>query len=263
VGSRVTARLLLASAWLVAWTGTAVELVSARTLGNPQGIARWLPADVLVGPAPTALMGLLGVVGCVLLVRSRRPLGPALLLFAVLYVQAQVEVSLYMGTARIGHGKFLPGVAMGVAALGWGSTWLGRSREEAERLALELACGVAAALYFSAGMVKLWTSGLHWAQNLNLSLLVYERSFLVDGTWRAVRVHLAEAPTLLSGLGALALTVELASVLFLFPRLRFAYACLVTAMHLGLGVCLGYWYVEWVLAMWALVVWTAAGGEDA
>jgi hypothetical protein len=56
-------------------------------------------------------------------------------------------------------------------------------------------------------------------------------------------------------MAAAALATELAGVAFLWPRARVAYAIAATALHAGIALLMGYVYVSWVCAVWAVALW--------
>lgn len=233
----------------VGWLGLVDDLPPAAEVARTAGGVVALGGG---GPALTATTVLVLALA-VQTVRRPSPWAP-LLLFGLLAAYAGLEEgSAPRGLAGAGHGRVLAGASL--LALGAGRLRAHRAPDD-DRAALELACGVVAALYVLAAVAKLRAGGLAWPWRANLPMLVYERSLVVDEPLASVRAWIAHHPSWCVAGGVAVLAAELSAAAFVLPRARFAVAGVLTAMHLSLGICVGYAYLDWVAGVWGLALWT-------
>jgi len=238
---------------LGAWGGMAAALWDGG-LQHPYGLASILPLDVLVSPAALVGVSALCVLCCVLFVAGWKRQRLATAWASVLLLYSHLELSVYPDNRNDGHGDILPGATLIFWVL---FAWSTRGdRSERERAGLQAACGVVGAVYLWAAVSKLAASGPLWALKANLPLLIAERSLTGPEWVRAFREAVATSPALCIAMGTGALLIELCGPLFLWPRFRPAVALLLICMHAGVGVLMGYFYVEWWITLIGLTLIT-------
>lgn len=234
------ARVLLGVSLMLGWIGTAINLPPP---GNP-GSSGWLQ-ERLADPATFLPVGSLVAALSVATAWMRRPILPIVGIFAIYSVYAFVEHNYDATAFTLTHGKYLPGNGALMLALG---LWWGRDDPDGGwRRGVDYACGIVAALYVWAGMIKLMVGGLAWASQGNIGMLVLERSFIVSGALSHVRLGAASIPGFVNALGTLAVLIEVSGLTMLIPEWRLRFALTVTLMHLSIGMLLGYFFVEWCL----------------
>jgi hypothetical protein len=204
-------------------------LTLASSLAKLGVSAPILDAIVLTGLAAAALMAL-----------DRAPLGGSLVLLGSLALVAEWQ------TARLGaaHRRSF---AVGATLLGWsiGVLWgRGLGARARDDLAEAGAVATLAATYVSAGMSKIFESGIDWANpgHLTGTILALHR---VDATgvaaaWTAVVVS---HPGVASALMAATLAIQLGAFAYvLHPTLRVIWGTLLIAFHHQVSLLTGIVY---------------------
>lgn len=247
-------RGLLAGGWLLGWGSLVSELAFRTQSEHDWGFGRYVDLDFLLGPWPSAVGTLVAVVLLADFLRARRPMVSAIGLFLLMFLLSLVEPGLKSSPTDVGIGKVMPGAVMVCLAVGMG---LGRRDVDGGwGRGVGLASGVAGALYVWGAMSKLLAAGAGWALKANLGLLIVERSFLVTGPWSDLRMAVGMQPAVVTVLGTVVIAVEASGGAFVVARARPWVAGMLTAMHAGLFVLLGYHYLAWVCCLWGLVLLT-------
>jgi len=240
-------------------------------LYRPQGLLGLLGASYL---DPQVLRSLVGVTAVAWVLAAIGLLTrPAQVVCAV---GVCVLHGLYLGTSAFNHNHFLTMYAL--VALCFARTddrwsvdaWLrrrsgGGQAPEQERarglastgLARKVVLVLAVGFYFSAGLTKLQSSGLAWADGQTVAYFAQERGerhllghLLIDRLW------------LCSALSILTLCVELASPLALVSRRARSLLILGwCGMHLGIHLTLGPSYWQNILCLALVVDWGAVSGR--
>lgn len=225
--------------------GMALGMALVESWLNLQPLPRLVPA--LSGTLPL-IGGLLlwggGALGYWLWRPSR---GSGLLLALPLSLGAIVEG--LFSPSGVHHGKLLPTLVL----LAW--SLAGRQGREA-------ASGVAAAVYVLAALSKFLGSGSAWFTADHLGLLMVERSVGAPEPLALLRLGLAGHPGLCMGLASGAWLAEAAGFLLLWPRFRYLMAIVLTILHLGIFLGMGYFYLSWVLTLWALATAESEGASS-
>lgn len=204
-----------------------------------------------------ALCGLMGLVGGGLWLRDpARWEGPATMILPLLVLGIAERRYMIEG---VHHGKLLP---TGVILVWLLSTlpWTRRRYPGSPTaLAVEASFGVSAAIYLLAAVAKMTGAGGRWFDPDYLGLLILERSFGAVGPLASLRLGIAANPLLCRMLSVGALLIETGGVLLLWPRLRRPMALILSALHLGIAVTMGYIYVTWVVTLLGLAWWREPG----
>lgn len=249
------AELCLILGAVVTWGGIALFTAEVHHAGNRDGLASWLPVDLLYGPGPAVVGGLAWVGLVAIAARQRSNVWAPLVAFLLVGAFATAQNAAWPDGEVVQHGKLLPATVLLLMAA---ARWRFRGDEaRATETWVDLAAGAAGALYFWSAVSKLWASGIWWAWNSNLPLLVLERSYGMygGGLLQPLRA-VAASHTALAVTALVVLIWEAAGALLVFPALRMRLAAGFTVMHLCIGVLMGYWYVEWWLNLWAIALLT-------
>lgn len=236
-------RVGLFVALVAAWIGTTTHVVGPGGIPHARGVATLVDLAWVRSPVGFGLLSLVYVAGSAAAAARARPLTGAVVAFLAMALVAQVDGGLYTDVGNH-HGKLLP-----ISVLLASSMAL---RARGELAAREAACGVIAAAYAMAGLIKLWQSGPLWFLAANLPLLAAERAIGASWPFAAARMGLAETPWLGTAGGLAVLTIELGGVCFLWPRARRWWAVAMIASHVSIGVFLGYLYPDWILVLIAM-----------
>ncbi|MDP2314655.1 MAG: hypothetical protein Q8P41_17255 [Pseudomonadota bacterium] len=204
-----------------------------------------LNAPAIVPAWASWLAGAVHVVGLAWWVRAPRSVAAGALALLPLLVGGILEGAL--SPSGVHHGKILPVVALA----GWLVAQV-RGGPDADRNAVEAACGLTAAAYALAAYAKLAGAGLLWFDPDYLGLLLVERAVGAPAPLAALRLAVAEQPTLCVLLAGGALLTEASGALFVWAPARRPVALALLAMHAGIALLMGYVYVSWALVVVAL-----------
>ena len=142
------------------------------------------------------------------------------------------------------HIKFMPGACLSAYLIGYARGRFGKSCEiRSEEIGYEYACGAVAALYFWAGLSKLWVVGFTWGQGGGLAMEILASTAGVTGWVGEMRSWIGTNAPLVSILVLSTLLVELTGLLFCFRSCRRAVAYSTTAMHGGVFALMGFHYI--------------------
>ncbi len=209
-------------------------------LGAADALARQLhPAA-----APAALLA--GLLGLRAWLRAPWTRGPTLATLAPLALNAALEHP--VDGLGVQHGKHTPSAMLRCGLLG-----ARLDRADPAVGGREGAWGAAAGTYLLAGLAKLLANGAGWLDPQAHALLLLERGLVAPASLAAPRLFVAARPGLAAGLAAGALLIELAGPLLLWRRARAPMVALITAMHVGIAVLMGYVYLPWVACLLALL----------
>ena len=249
------AHLGLFGAQLASWLPSVANLAHTRELRYPHGLSAWLDCRPLL--ATPALIGMTAayVALAAAFARGSRPILTGLGLVLLLALVANLEESMYPGKDGVHHGKLMPAAVTLAWVVAWG---MSRGKSElARRLsARDAMAGAAASCYLLAGFAKLHTSGLSWVASTNLRLLVAERAVGAWGPIATLRNAFANGASgrVAMVIGAVSLACEVCALALLHSRTRRPYACLLIAMHFGIGLLMGYHYFDWILVLAVLAL---------
>lgn len=245
----------LAISWInsslhVALTERPVYAGSPRMFRGPVGRARLVPLLL----ASAGFVGLL-----VLFVLRVQPELVAVGLLTALVLIRRVEIAQWHDDIVVRLGKYVPA---GACLSGWLAADVvlqltGRSAAEARALGWNASCGVMAGAYVLAGLVKLRKSGLGWVRADRQALLVAERAFAGPRWMRSLRLSVVRSKTVSLCAGLFGLGVELAALGLVYPPARIPVAAAVVALHGGFMLLLGYFEVEWLVVLAAIVLLAA------
>ena len=241
----VTARGAIGLSLLASWVEP-VAAVYRHGVPYPRGLVAWL-GTWSATPIPLLAASAVYLLGVVLLLGNHRPRVGALLAFLMLAWASHLQRCGWE-IGGITHGKL-----MGAGVL---AAWVIGGRQRG----WEYGAAVIAACYTSAALSKLAAHGLAWGDGGSLALLIAERGMMVGAPLAEIREAASGRPWLCATLGRGALVIEAAGLAFLMPRWRLGYAAAVAAMHLGIGLLMGYWYLEWVALVGGIAVLTRRGG---
>lgn len=236
---------------LLAFGGILQVTMFVEHAQNHHAWAEWLPVALLYG-VPSAALGTVALLfATVLTVRRPDNAWAPLLAFTLMLSFSAAQTASWPYEVEVQHGQVLPTAALLLITIARYRHPTDPVRSEAEWV--EATAGAAAALYCWSALSKLWGSGLSWAWNLNLPLLMLERAYgSSNGEPSWVFQQLSESPNLMVALASATWIMEGLGFLLLFPAWRARTAVLYTFMHLSIGLLMGYWYFEWWLILWAL-----------
>jgi hypothetical protein len=217
------------SRWLLGLALCAAPLATWTKLGGE-----------LSGPQ-LAVLGLTGLtlIGCAIAwVRGwqAQETSVAVLMLGVMLAALELHLE---PTQTLGHGRFLPWLALAGWRMGAGDRERG----------LALARGLVAAPYVLAGAAKLVGDGSAWFRGDGLALVLVEHA---SGPLASLRMAVALSPGLCAALAIGTLLVELLGPALLLPATRKPWIALAIAMHAGIALLMGYVYLDWVLVLAAL-----------
>jgi len=168
----------------------------------------------------------------------------------------RVEIAQWHDDIVVRLGKYAPA---GACLAGWLAAdvalqlW-GKPAAEARLLGWNASCGVMAGAYVLAGLVKLRKSGLGWVRADRQALLVAERAFAGPRWLRSLRLAVVRSKTASLGAGIFGLGVELGAIGLVYPPARLPVAAAVLALHGGFMLLLGYFEIEWLAVLMAIVL---------
>jgi hypothetical protein len=232
-------RLLIASQWVAILGGV-------RILGSVEHPAgqRVSPVDVLrYGPlAATFLLVGTAMASWAWWRHRGRPYGPLTMIGMHALVWSAYG-SLWAAEGNVHHGVILPAAA--AIAEAYGRLKHADDTARAEAVADEVTAGAVSAVYLWAVASKLLMAGTSWLHTTDIPLLIFERALARQS---ALGMWFATSPWIpIAGLGVL--LVELAGGAFLITSLRTPLALALCLMHAGIGLTLGYPYLEWCLVL--------------
>ncbi len=213
------------------------------------------------GPLPRGrLWSVLGASGgfaglIVLFLSGLAPEWVALGVLMALMAIRRVEIAQWHDDVVVRLGKYVPA---GACLSGWlvadvALIASGVPVADARRLAWNAGCGVMAGAYVLAAITKVRTSGLSWVRAERQALLIAERAFWGPPLVRGLRLAIARSRSWSTLAGLFGLGVELAALAFVVPEARVPVAAAVIALHLGFMALLGYFEIEWLVVLVALL----------
>ncbi len=150
------------------------------------------------------------------------------------------------------HATIMPGATLAGWLLGyWRACGTASEREEQ---AWECALGVIAGMYTTAGLAKLIDTGPRWINIDALRVVVASQAREVPGAWRALRLAIADRPTLALVGSAGAVAVELSAGLLLSRRWRPWSGAGLVALHASIFTLMGIWWEGFPFVVAALTL---------
>ncbi|MBK7579461.1 MAG: hypothetical protein IPI67_04565 [Myxococcales bacterium] len=250
---------LLALGLLLSWTNSSLHVLLAdRPLyaGSTRMFRGPVPRRRLLAVS-TASLGFAGLVALFLSqVQPESAAGAILLALALI---RRVEIAQWHEDIVVRLGKYLPAGACLAAWLVADLTLAvsGTPFGEARQLAWNAACGVMAGAHVLAAFTKLRLSGLAWMRADRQALLIAERAFAGPRILRALRLAVVRSRTVSLAAGVFGLVTEALAIFFIFPGARLPVLTAVIALHLGFMLLLGYFEIEWIVVLVAVVLLAA------
>jgi hypothetical protein len=174
----------------------------------------------------------------------------------LLYLVRWMEQKDWSGTIVKTLGVYSPAAVCMMAIL-LGDTIYQRWGLGTQLMGYDIAAGILATSWTICGVNKLQQSGLKWAGDKNIALLIAERSTIGPPLGDKLRRFVMHRPRTLRIIGAFGLGMELAGLLFCVPDLRIAFAAAVVVFMVLNAILLGFVEHEWALVMVFITMGTA------
>ena len=246
-------RICIGLSLLATW-GSFGRILDIQGTPHPRGLSALIELSFLT-TAPGALVAsAVFLLATGALVLRRWPVASAAVVVLLLVLGGHIQAAQWPPEAQQANRAIvLPGAAL----VAWIVAFLsarqqGQDTEQADATGIDAACGIAAACYTLAGLGKLLGSGMAWASGSNLSMHIMVHSYGSLPFLREFRQAVADTPALCAVAGTGTLLIECSFFLFVFPRLRRAYALAAVAMHLGIAAAMGLHHYDWMFMVLGL-----------
>lgn len=240
------ARIAYALVSVVGYSNALRMVDSSGRIPYPTGIARLVDLGWVATDAGKFGLGGVVVLGVALFAFTAWEVLGAALIFCGIGIATTVGASMVQDASGFSHSGMLSAVTLAGYVIG-----LLRDRSlpllERRRAGWELATAGVAACYTLAAIAKLRSQGFAWGDGGSMSMLVEERRYYAVSAVSELRGLMATHPVVLGALGWYALVVELLAFTFMFPRTRFFFLVAVCLMHSGIGLLMGYHYLDWII----------------
>jgi hypothetical protein len=240
------ARVAYAFVSVVGYENALRMVDSSGRIPFPSGIARLVELGWVATEPGKFGLGAVVMLGAALFAFTTWELLGATLIFFGIGIATTVGASMVSDASGFSHSGMLTTVTIAAYAIG-----LVQNRElplqERRRAAWEMTTAGVAACYTLAAIAKLRSHGFGWGDGGSMSMLVEERRYYAVSAVSDLRGLMATHPMVLGILGWYAVAVELLAPAFMFPKTRFYFLVAVCLMHSGIGLLLGYHYLDWII----------------
>jgi hypothetical protein len=240
------ARVAYAFVSVVGYSNALRMVDSSGRIPFPSGIARVVDLGWVATEAGKLGLGAVVVLGAALFAFTSWEILGAALIFVGMGIATTVGASMVPDATGFSHSGMLTAVTLAAYVVGFLSH-RDLPLAERRRAAWEMTTAGVAACYMLAAISKLRSHGLAWGDGGSMAMLVEERRYYAVSVVSDLRGLLATHPAVLGVLGWYALLVELAAPAFMFASSRFYFLVAVCLMHEGIGLMMGYHYLDWII----------------
>ena len=243
-------RYLFGFCLFLSWLNSMVHILQSKEMVYSRGIQARFSSPALYKLLPASLVFL---VTCVAFCLEYFELISGLIIIGGIYWIRRWEISLWRERIVVDLGKYSPsGTCLFFYLLGYGFAPI--FDIDPQKVGLEMACGVLASAWFLSGWKKLELSGIKWISSKTTGLMLAERAYIGPPILRSIRRFCLQYRPLLFTIGFLGLFLELIGIMFIFPEFRIYYAIIINILLILTAVLLGYFELEWMLAIIALAI---------